>query len=58
MGNLFFGYHLKVIERAEFQGLRPPRNRSLLNVNEDFEEKRNAESTLFYNFTRATSLFL
>ena len=30
----------------EFQGLRSPKNRSLLKVNEDFEGKCNAEITI------------
>ncbi len=34
------------ILKVEFQGLRSPKNRSLLGVNEDFEGKRNAEIRL------------
>ena len=33
--------------KDEVQGLRRPENRSLLNVNEDFLGKRNAEIRLF-----------
>ena len=33
-----------------FQGLRSPKNRSLLDVNEDFEGKRNTEITLLDDF--------
>ena len=33
--------------KDEVQGLRRPENRSLLNVNEDFQGKRNAEIHLF-----------
>lgn len=34
---------MRVILKNEIQGLRSPRNRSLLDVSEDFEDKRNAE---------------
>ena len=37
--------------KVEVQGLRSPKNRSLLDVNEDFEDKRNAEITLLDNFS-------
>jgi hypothetical protein len=33
----------KRILMCKIQGLRSPRNRSLLDVSEDFEDKRNAE---------------
>ena len=33
--------------KDKVQGLRRPENRSLLNVNEDFQGKRNAEIHLF-----------
>ena len=36
----------KCILNEEFQGLRCTRNRSLLDVNEDFECERNAEITI------------
>ena len=38
-------HNKKCILRVGFQGLRCTRNRSLLDVNEDFECERNAEST-------------
>ena len=38
-------FHQKFVWRREFQGLRSVRNRSLLDVNEDFKHERNAEIT-------------
>ena len=43
-------FNRKIEERVIFQGLRRARNRSLLNVNEDFELKRNAEISLVLQF--------
>ena len=43
-------FNRKIEEREIFQGLRRARNRSLLNVNEDFENKCNAKAALPYNF--------
>ena len=40
----------------EFQGLRSPKNRSLLKVNEDFEGKCNAEITTTQNAYKITIL--
>ena len=37
---------MRVILKNEIQGLRSPRNRSLLDVSKDFEDKRNAEVRL------------
>ncbi len=36
--------------KVEVQGLRSPKNRSLLNVNEDFEDKRNAAIRLYIRY--------
>ena len=41
---------LGVVKHEGFQGLRSPKNRSLLGVNEDFEGKCNVEITLLDNF--------
>ena len=44
--------------KDEVQGLRRPENRSLLNVNEDFLGKRNAEIRLFiHSLIRVPNLY-
>lgn len=40
-------YSLNLIIEVEFQGLRCLRNRSILSVCEDFENKHNEEITLY-----------
>ena len=49
-------FNRKIEEREIFQGLRRARNRSLLNVNEDFELKRNAEIASLFGFSYKRAL--
>jgi hypothetical protein len=42
--------YLEVVKQEFISGLRRTKNRSLQEVNEDFEFKRNAKSTLFGDF--------
>ena len=50
--------NLKLLLREGFQGLRRPRKRSLLEVNEHFEGKRNAEKTLQNNFYIENQIYI
>ena len=43
--------HIKLYNKSYFEAARSARNRSLLDVNEDFERKADAKRALLGNFT-------